>query len=102
MKLCGVMKTFSSVEIKKSLLKKGFKYADGDHKRLWLYDEDGNQLKVHTLLSHSKKDYSNYLLGAMKRQLHFDNSLQMEKFIKCSVNYQDYLQILREKEIIIK
>jgi trans-2-enoyl-CoA reductase len=76
---------------------KGFKVREGDHSFYSLY-VDGKKTSVFTKISHgsSYKVYSDSLLGFVKKQMSL-TSEELRQYIECTISYDMYVQILKEK-----
>ncbi|MFV1980268.1 MAG: hypothetical protein ACC655_03875 [Rhodothermia bacterium] len=82
--------------IKKALLKKGFKQVPGDHQRFKLI-VDGHLAGISTMLSRGSgyKIYNDELLAKMSLQLKL-SKVDLRRFIDCPMTAKEYLQKLRE------
>jgi len=93
--------SYKASEIIKALKKKGFQNTPSKHHiLLYLFDDDGIQTSIHTWISHDHKEYSGNLLGEMKRELGLQTSEELDGIIKCPLKYPQYIQLLRERELI--
>jgi predicted RNA binding protein YcfA (HicA-like mRNA interferase family) len=90
--------TFRSEEIARALLAKGFQEEQGRHRKFVLYYQ-GKRTNIRTMLSHGSKDIGKDLLSAIKRQLQFDNLEQLQDFINCPMEYDDYVAHLQGKGV---
>jgi hypothetical protein len=84
-------------DIKKALLQKGFFLVNNDHSFFYYYY---NQT-IFTKISHGSKykSYGDDLLGKMARQLRITKQ-ELLRLIDCSLQKDDYLEILRKKGFI--
>ncbi len=90
-----------SKEIQSVLLKKGFKLEPKHkHHEFYYFVVNGKISSVYTYFSHSKKDYDNFLLSQIKKQLLFDNTSEFEDFLNCPFTETDYLEMLKRKNVI--
>jgi len=90
--------TFRSEEFAQALLAKGFHEEKGRHRKFTLYYQ-GKRTHIRTMLSHGSKEIVGDLLSAIKRQLRFDNLKQLQDFINCPMEYDDYITHLQNKGI---
>lgn len=90
--------TFRTEEVARALLAKGFQEVKGRHRKFVLYHQ-GKQTAIRTELSHGSKSIEGGLLGALKRQLYLDSTEQLSAFIKCPMEYDDYIAHLQSKGI---
>ena len=94
------MGTRKSREIKEGLIKKGFLPEQRDHTYLFLHVE-GRKSSVRTKVSHGSKEYGSNLLSMVARQLHL-TSAQLDDLLDCPMSYDDYLDMLQKKRVLIK
>jgi len=90
----------SARDIDSSLRKKGFRREmDGKHIHYFFADSDGKHSGIFTLMSHGMGStaISDPLLGLMARQLHLTKALFLD-LIDCSLNEDQYREILRKKD----
>jgi len=82
-------------KIQSSLLKKGFKREDTDHRVFRFYVGD-RKTSVSTFISHGSlyKEYGNDLLSKMKRELCMSNKKYLIDFIACPVTRERYTEDL--------
>ncbi len=90
--------TFRSEEIAQALLTKGFREEQGRHRKFIFYHQ-GKRTNIRTMLSHGSKDIGRDLLSAIKRQLQFDTLEQLQDFINCPMEYDDYVSHLQSKGV---
>ena len=64
--------------------------------RFVLYHQ-GKKTGIRTELSHGRKIVGGGLLGAIKRQLRLDSTEQLVDFIRCPMEYDDYIAHLQGK-----
>lgn len=74
------------------LEKKGFKLKETHHHMYTFYVE-GKKTSIRTRLSHGKKEYDDYLLEQMSKQLKLSKE-QLLEFIDCPMSFQDYVKVL--------
>jgi len=90
------MHTYKSQEIISSLEKKGFKKMNVHHRKYFLFVGD-KKTPIKTYVSHGKKtEYDVHLLGEMRKQLKFENKVQLDKFLQCPMTYKQYISYLRQ------
>ncbi len=93
------MIVFKPRELVSSLLSKGSKYADNDHKFLILYI-NGEKTGIRTKVSHNNKGIGEGLISLIKKQLRLDSKAQLVDLKDCPMSYDDYLNHLRAKNIV--
>ncbi|MGE5630749.1 MAG: hypothetical protein ACM3TR_06570 [Caulobacteraceae bacterium] len=92
------MKTAKTRDVKGSLLRKGFKEDNNDHKFYHLYVND-KRTSVRTKISHGETEIDSYILNQMAKQVCLTNE-QFEDLINCPLSYNDYVAILIENHKI--
>lgn len=92
--------TLKTRDIEKSLLKKGFKRHDNDHKYFIFVYNGEKEKKVMTKISHSHTEISDSLISMMSQQLHTSKDFFIG-FIDCTKRESDYIKTLIDKDIII-
>lgn len=50
--------------------------------------------------SHGRKEISDRVLGAIKRQLNLNTTQQLDDLKNCSMSAEDYLDLLKQKHVI--
>jgi len=87
--------------IEKSLKDKGFICRDSHHKIYYLYYQD-RVTRIKTKISRGTKykEYGDNLLNAMSKSLNFDSLSQFKRFIECPLSYDEYIEILKFKDVI--
>ncbi len=93
------MATRKAREIKEGLTKKGFITVQGDHTFLFLFVE-GRKSSIRTKISHDQREYGDNLLSLVARGLHISKK-QLDDLLDCPLSYQDYLSILKTKNILV-
>lgn len=91
------MATLKSEKTVSNFLKKGFKFANRDHKYLEFWHD--NKLVVRTKVSHNGQDLNDYLIGAMQRQCKMGKPFFLE-FARCEKSFDDYLALLKKSGVI--
>ena len=91
------MATRKAREIKEGLTKKGFAAVQRDHTYLF-FSVEGRKSGVHTKISHGNKEYGDNILSLVARQLRITTK-QLDDLLDCPMSYEDYLAILRTKNI---
>lgn len=88
--------------IKSALQKKGFTLETCQHHDRYKYYIDGKFTGVHTHISRGSgyKDYSDSLLGRMKKQLKLNSKEELLDLIDCPMEEKDYRNVLRENGIL--
>jgi hypothetical protein len=87
---------YSSKEIEKSLLRKGFVSKPGDHVFLVFYHNDKATM-IRTKLSRGSSPPGKPILREMKKQLQFKSQDEFERLIDCPMSKEEYEAYL-EKE----
>lgn len=88
-------------DIEKALKKKGFKSEERDH-TFWYFHYNGKKTSIFTFTSHGSghKTYSGRLIGYLKRQLKFNSSNELRKFVQCPISEEKYIEILKSQGVI--
>lgn len=92
------MSSYKTRIIENSLINKGFKMKASHHKKYTLYI-NGKRTSIYTFISHGIKEYGDYLLNKMKKQLYI-SSEELDKLIECPLKKEDLIKILNEKNLI--
>lgn len=89
------MKQIDVIDLKKVLLKKGFRILNNDHEFFYLY-VDNKRTSVRTKISFGSgyKTYQGNLLSMVKRQLKFVNNSDFDNFLECPMSYEQYIEHL--------
>lgn len=89
--------------IEESLKKKGFEVEQSgrDHRFYYFY-YNGKKTGVRTKISTGSgyKDYSDSLLGTIKKQLCFPSRRHLDDFINCPLTLEDYIDILKTQNLL--
>lgn len=85
--------------IAKALLRNGFIEHPSHHKQYTYYTLVGKKTKINTYISHGNKDYGDYLLKEVARQIKLTNK-DLLRFIDGDMTREEYEGILRIKGII--
>jgi hypothetical protein len=87
--------------LESSLLNKGFRRGEADHRVFYSYHE-GKRTSIRTKTSRSsnQKSIGGDLLGVIKRQMKLDTSLQLLSFANCDLTEEEYTFILKEKNLL--
>lgn len=89
---------YTGKTVKGALGTKGFTSGKGDHHHLFLM-VDGKRTPIRTKISHGRKTYRDGLWKCLKEQLKLDNQ-QLNGLIGCTLSYEEYIEVLREKQIL--
>ena len=92
------MTTLKINTIKTNMLKKGFKLRNGDHKYLHFY-YNGHETMIKTKYSHGEIEIDDFLIEKMAKQIKLTKP-EFIKFATCTLSEQEYINILKEKNII--
>ena len=90
------MKSRKAKDIISVLEKKGFRLENKHHKYFVLYIDDIAQ-DVKTRISHGIKEYGTELMQLLKKQLKFTHYEDAESFFNCPMDYQEYVQLLKNQ-----
>lgn len=91
------MKPRKPKDLKKILTKKGFvKSSDKDDHNFYYLYVDGKKEVIHTMVSHGTKEYSKFLMGKIKNQMRFNTAQNCDDYFDCTMNGEEYVQMLRE------
>lgn len=85
--------------MKKALNNKGFQARQGDHSFYFLM-VNGKKTRVFTKFSHDGRDYSGKLLSHVRNQLGRLSHEEFERLIACPLKYEEYVRLLRERNLI--
>ena len=85
-----------TLEIRRALLKKGFKMSEGDHHNYYLYYE-GKKTSVRTKISHNDTDIGDPLIRAMAQQLKLSKN-EFSEYVACTLCLEKYYEILRQNK----
>lgn len=91
--------TRNTQDIQSSLSKKGFVVDEGgNHTKLIFHHKKQNQA-IMTVLSRGKKEYDNFLLGLMARELKLTKK-QLLGLIDCPIDKKEYIKLLKQRRIL--
>ena len=85
--------------IERALEKNGFLENPTHHKQYTYYTLSGVKSKVKTFISHGTKDYGDYLLSKIAKQLKLTKK-ELLRFIDGEMNREDYEKILKDQGLI--
>lgn len=95
------MKVRKVKDLEKVLKKKGFILnPETDHHKFYYLHIDGIKYPIYTYLSHGIDEYGNELMSAIKKQLKFDNTKNLENFFDCPLTKEKYIKLLKDNNII--
>lgn len=89
------MAVYKTRIIDSALLEKGFKKTNGRHVKYILYKNE-EATPIYTFLSHGSKEYDDYLLGEMKKELCI-SKYQLTQLIECPLGKDELIRILTDK-----
>lgn len=75
-----------------TLLKKGFQRDQTHHHMYWFF-VGSKRTTIKTRISHGEKEYGDWLLGQMQKQLKL-NKAQFDRFMDCPMKLEEYQGIL--------
>ena len=93
------MKVYEWQEVRKGLLKKGFKEEQSHHIFL-VFHHNEKATTVRTRVSHGTGDIPKGVLSEMKKQLRLDTQKELKDLVDCPLSYEDYVRILAKKGYI--
>ena len=79
-------------DLEAALLRKGFRRASNHHNHFWFYYR-GRKTRIKTFTSHGKREYDDWLLTQVKKQLRVTKN-QLMDLIKCPMSEEEYTQHL--------
>jgi len=85
----------STNKLKSALLKKGFVMTRSHHLQFRLVIDNAPQ-QIFTFLSHGSKEYGDFLLGIVARQLHLSKQ-ELLSFVDCEMSGGVYLALMQER-----
>jgi predicted RNA binding protein YcfA (HicA-like mRNA interferase family) len=95
------LKIFKTREFKAALRKKGFQTDRRTGDELFYLFVDGKKTAIHTKTSWgASEDLRNTLMNMIKKQLKLD-SKEIESFIACPMEYEQYVEILKKKGVVL-
>lgn len=82
-----------------SALKKGFvENRRRDHVYFYLTSNDGDEIGIHTKISHGGgDDISASLITKMYKQLGFKTKAEFESFVECTLSEEEYRSLLKNR-----
>lgn len=83
-------------QVESSLKSKGFVQEDGKHRHFLYVRMSGERTRIRTHTSHGSKTISDYLIGAMKRQMKLSTSADFKDFVDCEMIQERYEELLVE------
>ncbi len=93
------MRPRKTKDITKVLKQKGFIInPKKDHHNFFYLFENGKKQNIYTYFSHGKKEYNSSLMGKVKNQLRFKDSLIAEQFFDCPFSKDDYIKMLKQND----
>ena len=95
------MKVRKTKDLVKTLTKKGFYLnSESSHHKFYTLTYEGKKYPIYTYISHSIKEYSQDLMGEIKKQLKFDSTKNAEKFFDCPMTLEKYINMLKKNKKI--
>ena len=88
-----------SKHIEKALIKMGFKESDTHHRRFIYCTKEGFRTRVKSFVSHGSKDYGDFLLNKISKQLHLNKQETLD-LIDGKMSREKYEEILKNKGFI--
>ena len=86
------MAALKTAHIRAALLRKGFREDLTHHRYLWLY-VDNKKTSIKTRLSHGAKEYGDFLLSQVQKQLKLSRP-ELLRFVECPLDYEQYVRHL--------
>lgn len=91
------MKTRKPKDIQRVLQLKGFELnPDKGHHQYYFLVVGGKKTAIKTYFSHDGKDYDDYLMQQVKKQLKFQETKKAEDFFDCPMSAEQYVEMLKE------
>lgn len=91
--------TRKTKDIRSSLNGKGFIIEEGNKHTKLVFQHKKQTQAIMTVLSRGEKEYDNYLLGLMARELKLTKN-QLLGLIDCPIDKKKYVKILKERRVI--
>jgi predicted RNA binding protein YcfA (HicA-like mRNA interferase family) len=91
--------TVKARKLKSALLKKGFHPEHGKHECYYLH-VDGKCEPVYTAMSHGETELGRDMVAIVRRELHLAPD-EFEAFVKCPLNHEKYVRLLRSKGVLV-
>ena len=82
-----------------SLLKKGFVKVQGAKHVLYKFEYDGIVTEIQTFMSRNDQDIGDHLIGQMGKQLRIGKKEFLGP-IDCPLSEEDYIKILKGKDLL--
>lgn len=92
------MASYKTSQFRQALEKKGF-IIDQTHHEMYWYFLDDKKTSLKTRISHSEKEYDDFLLSERKKQLHLSKS-DFKLFVECPLTAEQYKKILLDSKIV--
>lgn len=92
------MPAYKTRKIVSSLTKKGFspKKGKSKHIKYTLY-VDGKKTSVFTWISHGLDEYGDKLLNAMRKELRFETTQELDELIECPMSEDAFVALLQKR-----
>ena len=88
-------------DLEAALKKKGFLLERSTTDKLFFFYYKGRKTQIHTKISHGRGEtLRDKLCAAVKKQMCFETSRQLSDFVECSLDQDDYINLLKDKRII--
>ena len=94
------LKLFKKRTIQKALTRKGFQLDGKSHHIQFVLVVDGCWTSVRTKVSHGGGEPGRDLISKMRKDLRFESQEDFEKFIECTLSYNEYVDYLKTKNIV--
>lgn len=90
--------SYKGSDISRVLKRKGFVESTGDHVVLYLAI-GGKRTAIRTMVSHGRKEYTDFLWSCLKRQLHLEQN-ELITLLNCSMSHEEYIDLIQGKGVI--
>ena len=82
-------------KIVKSLLAKGFRENDNDHKYYTLYIY-GTKTSIRTKISHGASENVDPIINCMQKQMHL-SKIEFQNFVDCHMSKDEYANLIKQR-----
>jgi len=87
-------------KVRQNLLKKGFIEVQETKHIAYEFTPDGTMTNIRTFTSRNNQDLNDLLLSDMKKQLKLDKMRDFIDLIDCPLSKEDYIKILKAKNLL--
>ncbi len=94
------MTAYKTKDICSALKKKGFSEIPKTRHTHYILYENGKKTEIFTFISRGIGEYGDKLLGSVKKQLHLESKMELDNFIECPMDKEQYHNLLIERGCI--